>query len=202
MDDVEEINENDDTDVVVSNEVISNELRAVNSSNTVIVSELWDSSDNKFNSTNLSSLYKALTGNSSASYSDVASLAKADANATTFRANNSGKNVMVTFGGLRWWAMCLDYNDDDYDGGAYLTLWLADEQVANSRLLGASSTNYTIVDKRIYYVPDQGAICADNYGGETYNTMACINTDIFYDSKFGLYYFNLGTDKIRYSLST
>lgn len=157
-----------------SNGVTSNELRASATSSSVLVGNLFSSSG--VNSSNFLLLARYLTGSSgssSAVYNALDEMATAGANAEDFRSKvygpkSVGQDVRVTVASLTWYVMYLSNYVEGSSEYTVLTLWLD-----NTPQLSSSSTYDSCAAKNgyIYYVPEQGAINSDNYGGEVYNNM-------------------------------
>ena len=104
----------------------------------VLVEELWDSEDKRFNEDNVDILLKYLTGNQDATISDIEALAtdKTDSeeirqvsvnsgyqNGTYYKDKAASQNVNVMLGGLEW-QVC--YLSKDKNGNSILTLWMSD----------------------------------------------------------------------------
>ena len=127
--------------VYVLNYAVGNDAFAIvdsseSNSSIVKISELYmglsdDGSEKKFSGDNFKSLYKALTGISNASFSDVEStLAIRGSNvegsqllsSRDIRTLNGGKDIVVTLGGMDWIVASVS---DDTDGNTVASLWLA-----------------------------------------------------------------------------
>lgn len=116
----------------------------VNTVSELLVSDYTTRVDGKaFNSGSLSTLYQYLTGSSTATYSNVASLVSGTqtygtatipkiVTATALNTTNGGKDTVVTFGGLKWTVASLT---KDTAGNVICTLWLA----TSSQLTTATS---------------------------------------------------------------
>lgn len=99
----------------------------------VSVGELWDKTNKKFNSATVSTLFDYLTGTYNADYSQVETLVESgDYTAADIRTTavtnllgstlkESGKDVIVTLGGLQWEVV---YLSTDVYGDPIVTLWL------------------------------------------------------------------------------
>lgn len=90
------------------------------------VEEIWDSENQEINTANLNKLYSYLTGNTSATYSDVLALANQKKTAADFRSiavadKTASMDITVRIGNLDWTAT---YLSTDKNGNAILTLWL------------------------------------------------------------------------------
>ena len=119
----------------------NNSVRAFTNTDTtsyVTVGELWNGSS--FSSTNLNILYKYLTGNASATISNVDTLASNKTTANTIRsktisagtqsgtsysAKSSSQSVVVTLGGMEW---IVTYLSKDRSGNTIATLWLSNNE--------------------------------------------------------------------------
>ena len=119
----------------------NNSVRAFTNTDTtsyVTVGELWNGSS--FSSTNLNILYKYLTGNASATISNVDTLANNKTTANTIRsktlsagtqsgtsysAKSSSQSVVVTLGGMEW---IVTYLSKDKSGNTIATLWLSNNE--------------------------------------------------------------------------
>ena len=77
-----------------------------------------------FDSSNLNALYQALTG--TATFASVQSAASSPKASDTFRSHNSGKNVSVTFGGMKWDAV---YLTKAKNGDVILDLWRSSDEL-------------------------------------------------------------------------
>lgn len=122
------------------------------SDNYLTISEIWQGGNSKqFNGNNMQALYAALTGKFDADFKDIESLVNDDidknndksVNSDYFRKVNDddpsdkieGKNVEVTFNGIKWAAVQLNVTRDTYSDGTenktnkgdiILTLWQSD----------------------------------------------------------------------------
>ena len=90
-------------------------IKSVGAESTALVS------DGVVNSTVLSSLYKAITGSNTATYSDVLAYAQTDRTCATLKTNNGGTAITVNFGGFEWLGV---YLTTSRTGDAILDLWM------------------------------------------------------------------------------
>ena len=105
---------------------------AARSGSWTVIDEIYSDSEKRFNYDKLQELYKAIAG-SGATYDDVANLVQ-DGNAVTsnnIRGKNSGNNVSVKFGGIKW---DIVYLTEDKSNNVILDLWVSsdDSTIENS----------------------------------------------------------------------
>ena len=122
-----------------------NAITKTDTSSYVSVGELWNSSSKTFNTDNVNILYKYITGIRDASIGDIKTLLSSCTDtlyneqysaesirantisagthgATSYSAKTSGKDIVVTLGGLKWQVV---YLSNDKSDNPTLTLWLA-----------------------------------------------------------------------------
>ena len=120
----------------------TNSARAITSSDTtsyVTVNELWDSANQKVNKDNLLTLFDYVSGTLNTQYNTIEQLAEGKLTSKDMRENalssyngsalkEEGKDIVVTFGGLKWQVV---YLSNDKNGNPILTLWLANTSEVN-----------------------------------------------------------------------
>ncbi len=101
-----------------------------NVSDTIAVGEIWKDDQKKFDKRNFTQLLQLITGDESVTPADLElseSVVKTQAtsikSAASFRGVNSGKDIVVSLGGLNWTPVYLSL---DTSSNPILTLWLAD----------------------------------------------------------------------------
>ena len=102
--------------------------------NWVTIDEIYDNEAQSFDGTRIMDLIAALTGKRS--FSDLENAAKTAVTSATFRNLNSGKNVSVRFGGMKWDAVYLTAAEttegNTKAGDIILDLWRSADNLASS----------------------------------------------------------------------
>lgn len=168
----------------------------------VKVDEIYSDSMSAFNATNLNTLLKFITGDSSITYENATSTLDTLATNTTssadIRANSltvngitksSSQDIIVRFGGLDWQVV---YLSKDTDGNNILTLWLSSSQQE-------AFTAYEDADGE-YYTFSDGALSSQWGCDSYYQTNKTYPTNMYSSSYMrtvtlnngGTYVYNVG----------
>ena len=123
-------------------------IKSVGAESTALVS------DGVVNSTVLSSLYKAITGSNTATYSDVLAYAQTDRTCATLKTNNGGTAITVNFGGFEWLGV---YLTTSRTGDAILDLYLKEARYGGN-------DNSHLSTYAIYIATDGASYPANMYG--------------------------------------
>ncbi len=95
------------------------------------IGEIYNDKNDAFDADNLNELYKALTGKTGATFADVQTAAGGNKTSADFRVVNSGNNVSVWFGGMKWDAV---YLTKDKSGNVILDLWQSADNVSTEKV--------------------------------------------------------------------
>ena len=119
---------------------------------TIKVGEIWDDTNKKFDSTELTKLmrYASNTNVTVSDISEINTLLTGDkkVNANDMRGFNSNKDIIVKLGGLEW---TVTYLSKDKNGNPILTLWLANSTQLASKSVYSNGGNATATPIRTIF---------------------------------------------------
>ncbi len=182
------------------------ETHAISTTDTtsyVSVGELFDTDSQSINVENYHILLKYITGNASATYSDITSLASSVTDASVMRgktldagdgysAKSSSQDIVVRLGGLDWQVMYLSTNKSDEP---ILTLWLDNnKQDAWADRSATEGKYYGFIDGALYsdwsanwYSTTVGTSPSNMYGTSYINAVTLNNGGVYATNSSGAY---------------